>query len=705
MQRIVSRLYVLILTIVAVASISFVLIRALPGGPIAYFRAQLAQAGMDPSAAEVLAAEYIIFDPDDPLWIQYLQYLGNLFQGDMGISILYRENVSSIYAEAIPWTIFYMSISIMLTFLIGILLGAIMAYWEGSRFDLVNTLISLTLNSIPYYVIAILLLYFLAYQAGWFPIGRRVDARVETGVTLEFFLNALYHAALPIASMVIAGFGGWALAMRGNSISVLGSDYMRVARLRGLPTRRIASTYVARNAVLPLYTQLMIGIGFMFGGSIILEEIFRYRGVGWFLYSSIGARDFNLMMGGFLIITVAVAVGIFIADITYGLIDPRAGGGQQRETFLTTDPEGWFKTKYQNLKTRILGGNEPGSVGIRSDSLARADTASVAADVEFESGDTGTSKYRILWQDFRAAFVILWNDRRAKFGMIILAFYGILGTLGVWYIDPPQVGQGPSRIGAFQDWSFPIGTNHHGQDLLAMHLYAIPPMFKMIFAGAVFATVVAVLVGTVSGYIGGTIDRILSTITDIVMTIPGLPLVIVLAVFFEPRNPYLLGLLLAINQWTGLARSIRSQVLTLRNEAHVEAMRTMGISTWTTIYHNILPNIMPYVTINFAYNARNIIFSAVGLYYLGVLPHGAADNWGIILDQAYSQGALYSLSSAYWIVTPAVAILMLTLAMILIAQGTDRVFNPRIRSRHMADIDDGKPEGDAGTEPQTGVRI
>jgi peptide/nickel transport system permease protein len=190
------------------------------------------------------------------------------------------------------------------------------------------------LNSIPYYIYAILLLFILGFQLDWFPIGARLPEGVEPGWTLEFVSGLLYHAALPILSLLIAGFGGRAIGMRGNSVRVMGEDYVRVAHLRGLKPSRITLSYIARNALLPMYTNLLIAIGFMFGGSVILEQIFNYTGVGYYLFSAISSRDYPLMMGAFLVITVAVVISILIGDLTYGLIDPRAGsGGEGRESY------------------------------------------------------------------------------------------------------------------------------------------------------------------------------------------------------------------------------------------------------------------------------------------------------------------------------------------------------------------------------------
>lgn len=174
------------------------------------------------------------------------------------------------------------------------------------------------------------------------------------------------------------------------------------------------------------------------------------------------------------------------------------------------------------------------------------------------------------------------------------------------------------------------------------------------------------------------------SLTDILMTIPGLPLVIVLAVILEPDEPWMVGIILTINAWAGLARAIRSQVLTLRNESFVEASRLMGISTPTIIAKDIVPGLMPYITVNFVNSARGVIFSSVGLYFLGILPFTNL-NWGVMMNLAYSTGgALYSVDVLHWLLIPMITIIILSLGLILFAQGTDRIFNPRVRVRQMS---------------------
>ncbi|MFH5801433.1 ABC transporter permease [Haladaptatus sp. CMAA 1911] len=277
---------------------------------------------------------------------------------------------------------------------------------------------------------------------------------------------------------------------------------------------------------------------------------------------------------------------------------------------------------------------------------------------------------------------IAWSDRRTRIGGLIVFTYVLMGTVGVVVLKPPETGY-PILVPPFTDPYYILGTNGLGQPILRSIVYATPAMLKMITAGAVFSTILATGVGVVSGYKGGRTDRILTTITDVMLTIPGLPLIIVVSAIFQPKSPLVIGVLLTINSWAGLARSIRSQVLTIRNQSYVEASRKMGMSTPMILRRDILPNIMPFIMINFVGAARYVIFASVGLYFLGILPFTTL-NWGVMMNLAYEgTGALYSLSSAHTIILPMVAIVILSYGLTLIAQGSDRLFNPRVRARHM----------------------
>lgn len=326
----------------------------------------------------------------------------------------------------------------------------------------------------------------------------------------------------------------------------------------------------------------------------------------------------------------------------------------------------------------------------RSDGGQPASDASPKAPFEKVSSEpmTRLDRYRLKLDSWVIApGKIIWSDWRARVGALIILCYAIAGTVGIRVVDEPRVGEGPRAAAPFQNWDYPLGTDLNGNDLFAQTVHATPPMLEMIVAGAVFTTIIATIIGVVSGYKGGITDRALMTFTDILLTIPGLPLVIVLAVVLDPRQPWLVGIILSINAWAGLARAIRSQVLTVREEEFIESARLMGISTRKILFRHVTPGLMPYILVNFVNAARTIIFASVALYFLGILPETHL-NWGVMMNHAYSQGgALYTASTAHWLFVPMMAIIILSFGLILFSQGTDRIFNPRVRARHVSGPD------------------
>ncbi|WP_248517949.1 ABC transporter permease subunit [Salinarchaeum laminariae] len=692
MKRFAKRILQTAFTIWAVITISFVLIRQLPGGPVSYLRAQFAQMGRDPEAANQLAEAYFGTKFDEPLWQQYIDYWANLLQGDMGRSVHRQEPVADLLLNAMPWTLLVMSIAIIFTYVIGILLGAAMAYREKSMFDSVGTIVSITLNSVPYYVAAIAFLFVFGYRYSLFPT--RGTHSVPPGLDPTFVVNILWYATLPALSIVLTAVGGVAIRMRGNSVSILGEDYLRVARLRGLSSNRISSRYVVWNSVLPMYTQLMISIGFMFGGAVILERIFLYKGLGYFMFQGITSRDYPLMMGAFVLITVAVTLTILIADLTYGWIDPRATTSDETHASLS------LRKLIPNF-TRWVRGLRTSTDDGRSE-VDHSDVENDAQSVFKVETSDDTVKYSLvdrLSTEGRAMVSTLLSDWRARVGLGIIGIYLLFGTVGLWFISEPTVG-GPRRLQPFQNMNYVLGTNSQGESMLGLLVYSIPPMFKMILAGTLFTTVLATIVGTLSGYAGGAIDRSLMTLSDVMIALPGLPLLIVLAAVFKPESPYMIGLILSVPTWAGLARTIRSEVLSLRDIEYVESSRVMGLSSPSIIWRDILPNLMSYITVNIAYNARGIIFSSVALYFLGVLPYSNY-NWGVLLNNGYESGALYTPSMYYRIYLPMIVITAITLGMILLAQGLDKIFNPRIRARHKGGSETDSTEASEDSTPAT----
>lgn len=692
---VIKRILQSVLTILIVINLSFVLVQQLPGGPMAYLQSQL-RGATNPEQQMRLMQQYLNIEPNQTLTEKYISYMGSLLQGDLGRSFTLDAPVADVIASALPWTVFVMSVSISLAFLLGIVLGAIMAYKEGSLFDSVLSVSAIVTQSVPYYVFALLFVFYLGYVANIFPTGGLYDNSLSVSLSIPFVTSVLHHAALPILSIVLTWAGGYALGMRGNSIQVLGEEYLHVARLRGLSPQRIALRYVGRNAILPMYTHLVLSVGAVFGGSVVLEEIFRYRGIGFYLFTAVEARDYPLMMGTFMIISIAVVVGILVADLTYGMLDPRTGTESQRESYGgdTSMCERFARlhSAIRALPSRFAGG----------ETEKEDDFILDTEPYERATPDRAKRLRRAIDESVVAPLKILLSDWRGRIGLAVLVGLVYLGTVGVLLVPEPVTGAPDQRFMLpFVNWQYPLGTDRVGKGLFSMTVHATPYILKMVAAGAVFATMLGALVGTVSGYVGGLIDRVLMTITDILLTLPGLPLIIVITFYFETTDPYFIGIILAVNNWTGLARSLRSQVLTLREASYVESSRTMGLATPSIVREDLLPNLMPYVSVSFVGAARKIIFEAVALYYLGVLG-GISPNWGIMMSDATSStAALYDLSMSYLILVPTAAVVLLSLGALMLSQSADRMFNPRLRSQHVTDSGSNQSTSSSGADLRT----
>ena len=327
MRWIVKRSIVMVLTIYAVLTFTFFLIRLMPGNIVDVLVFQYVMEGVPEKEARLMVSALIGYNMSEPILVQYTNYITNLLKGDLGYSLYYyRVPVSSILGRAVPWTVFVLSIGLTISFVLGVLLGMMMAYRRGGIFDGIATIVGTVLSAVPNYIIGLLLLFTFTMT---FPIftqgllGGAYDLRLKPGFNWPFIISVLQHGALPIITYVITGMGSWMLRMKANTISVLGEDYVVAAEARGLKKRRIAMSYVGRNAVLPLFTRFTIAIGYMFGGSVLIENIFTYPGVGYYLSFSVTSRDYTLMQGAFLLITCAVVISNFIADLLYSRLDPR----------------------------------------------------------------------------------------------------------------------------------------------------------------------------------------------------------------------------------------------------------------------------------------------------------------------------------------------------------------------------------------------
>jgi len=317
-----------ILTIYLVSTITFFLVRLVPGSPIEVYIYNLVnQYGIPYEEAKQQAASLFSLDLDAPIWRQYFDYMGGLLHGDFGKSLInVGTPVTTYVLKYLPWTLFSVGIGEILSFLLGMSIGMFMAYRRGSRLDHVMTIVASALSSIPNYLVGMMLVVFLGVQLELFSFTAMrgtLSPGVQPGFSLTFIKDALYHASLPITVYLLTTIGGWILTMRSSTESTLGEDYVTVAKARGLKERRIVTSYVGRNASLPLFTQFTISLAFVVGGSFFVEWLLNYQGIGLVLFNAIQQRDYPVLQGIFLLITISVIFANLLADLIYARLDPR----------------------------------------------------------------------------------------------------------------------------------------------------------------------------------------------------------------------------------------------------------------------------------------------------------------------------------------------------------------------------------------------
>jgi len=321
-----------VLTIWVTTTLTFFLIRLMPGSPVELKIDELITASggaLSYEEAAALASNLFAIDLSAPVHEQYLSFVWNLLHLDLGTSFLSQStSVISVILAVLPWTLFSVGVGLLLSFTAGISLGLLAAYRRNSLLDHLASTGGSIISSIPNYLLALLIVLFFGIQLRLLPITQMrgsMSPGMHPGFTLDFIGDVLFHAALPISVYFLATIGHWVLSMRSATLAALEEDYVTAARARGLSDGRIRNAYVGRNAVLPLVTQFAINIGFIVGGAAIIESIFVYQGIGLRLLSAVTQRDYPVMQGILLMTTISVVVATLAADLLYSKLDPRIG--------------------------------------------------------------------------------------------------------------------------------------------------------------------------------------------------------------------------------------------------------------------------------------------------------------------------------------------------------------------------------------------
>lgn len=314
------RLFFAVVTFYLAATADFALPRLMGGDPAQAMASQTALGS--PAVVAALKKEFGLSDPN--VFHQYIAYLAQLIHGNLGVAYeYYPTTVLTVLLQALPYTVGLVLTSTVISFALGWFLGVLAAWYRGGAVDEWSVGTAFFLYAVPYFWFAMMLVFVFSFLLGWFPMGHALPTVLTTMSSGQYILGVMYHGFLPVCSLVLTSTAGHILLMRNNMLSVLGEDYMSLARAKGLGTWKLMFRYGARAAFLPSFTGFMLSIGTVVGGALVTEIVFSYPGVGTLIYNAILSHDYPVIQGAFLALATAVIAANLIADLLYPLLDPR----------------------------------------------------------------------------------------------------------------------------------------------------------------------------------------------------------------------------------------------------------------------------------------------------------------------------------------------------------------------------------------------
>ncbi|KAA0594775.1 dipeptide transport system permease protein [Azospirillum lipoferum] len=330
LRFILTRVSLVIPTFLGITFLTFILIRLVPGDPI---EVRTGERGIAPERLAELRHEMGL---DRALWQQFLDYVGNVLHGDFGLSLITHNSVLSEFLTLFPATLELALCAMLFATLVGLPAGILAAVKRGSLFDHGVMGASLTGYSMPIFWWGLLLILFFSVGLGWTPVSGRLDlvyyVEPDTGFMLidtlkagdyEAFRSALGHLVLPTIVLGTVPLAVVARMTRSAMLEVLGEDYIRTARAKGLASGRVIGMHALRNALIPVVTVIGLQVGTLLGGAILTETIFSWPGVGKWLIESINRRDYPALQGGVLLIATSVILVNLLVDVLYGVLNPR----------------------------------------------------------------------------------------------------------------------------------------------------------------------------------------------------------------------------------------------------------------------------------------------------------------------------------------------------------------------------------------------
>ena len=612
LKRLVSTIPVLLITSIII----FSLMRLLPGDPILM---TMGGAQGDVTAEQMEAARRA-HGFDRPIYVQYVIWLKNAVNGDLGRSIHTRQPVIDVLGSRILPTIHIGLTAWLLALLIAVPLGAYTAQKQNSWSDWVGTLATLTGAAMPYFLIGGLLIYFVSLRLGWLPASGYVSIT-------EDFWKSIASTILPSITLALGLTAVTTRQARSSFIDVMNHNYIRTARAKGLSETSVVLHHAFRNAMLPVVTIVGLQLGMLFGGTVITETVFAVPGVGRLLIDSILGRDYPVVQA----------------------------------VVLVHNRHGYFG---EPVGRHLLWASRSAITQLRYRQLSNPTTSS--------TGDLLLQPP--LHVKVAMALGVVLQNRLALAGAILVAiqvFAAFLAPLVAPYgfadMNYRAVLSGPN-------WLHLMGTDELGRDIFSRLLYGTYLSLSVGVGSVLLAIVIGVPLGVTAGYAGGIVDEVLMRFIDSLLALPALVLALTIAAVLGSG---LINTMIAIAVVTmpTFARLVRGQVLSLKNNEYVLAAISVGLPSWLVVVRHILPNAISPVIVQASLSVGFAIITESSLSFIGLGLAPPAPSWGGMVQVGFQ----YLELAPWYVFAPATLIFLSVLSFNLLGEGLRDALDPTLR--------------------------
>jgi len=683
-RYVIRRVLMLIPVILVVSFIVFSLVELMPGT----FVDSLIVGSMTPEDIAALRAEYEL---DKPMLYRYAKYMVNMVQGDLGQSMATKQPVFDTYMSKLPNTLLLAFAASVIGISISIPLGIVAARKAGTLTDTATTVFTLVGMSLPAFWLGLMLMLVFSMYLGWFPGAGNTGIR---SLVLPAVCSAMSLSAL------------CARQTRSSMLDVLQADFLRTARAKGAPEEIVIRKHALGNALIPIITAVGSSVCVQLAGSAVVEQVFAWPGVGRMIVDGVKERDVTVILGCTIMTTILYVIVMLIVDLLYAFADPRiksqfAVAKKEPKIFAASMPdrgpadtdtpiaaaelsdaeaisphEHHFTTLRALLKHRDNEAEDEDESSQEELAYSGAQDFVTRQNKDIVLGDLSTSSDIVARYKKRSQLGEIWHrmlrNKSALTGLIILGVVVIIAIIAIFIPFEMSTATNMSVRYSPPVWRYPFGTDSMGRNLFLRVIYGSQYSLVIGF-GAVFVSMVAgVALGSVAGYYGGKTDNIVMRISDVLASIPGLLLGMVIMVVLGMNMPNLI-IAVGVGGIPHFIRMSRAAILTVKGNEFVEAARAIGFSNFRIITTQVLPNGLSPIMVQASISLGFSIMIAAALSFLGYGIPPPAPEWGALV----SAGREASRAAPWLMAFPGLAIMVTVLGFNLLGDGLRDAMDPK----------------------------